>query len=54
VAEQGTVVRRPGNWDVFFEALKGAEVPDGFLSQEERRLGHDGRDRDPFEDWTHG
>lgn len=28
--------RRPGNWDGFFAALKGTEVPADFLSPEER------------------
>jgi antitoxin VapB len=47
--ESGDVVlsRRPGDWDGFFSALKGAKVPVDFLSQEERQQGT--QDRDPFD-----
>lgn len=40
---------RPTNWDGFFEALKGVEIPDDFLSPEERK--QPPADRDPFEGW---
>ncbi len=42
---------RPDNWDSFFEALKGAEIPEDFLSPEERTKGLIDKDRDPFADW---
>jgi antitoxin VapB len=41
---------KPPNWDGFFEAMKGVEVPDDFLSPEERNQG-DHRP-DPFEGWV--
>ena len=40
---------RPTTWDGFFEALKGAKIPDDFLSPEERN--QPPADRDPFEGW---
>lgn len=41
--------RRSDNWDGFFDALKDTDVPDDFLSPEERQ--QDGPERDPFEGW---
>lgn len=40
---------KPQNWDGFFAALAGYEVPDDYLSEEER--GQEIADRDPFEGW---
>lgn len=42
--------RKPANWDDFFVALKGANVPVDFLSDTDRNQGV--QDRDPFEGWT--
>lgn len=42
--------RRPADWDGFFAALKGVNVPAGFLGKAERRTG--AGQRDPFEGWT--
>ena len=42
--------RRPPNWDGFFAALDGAEVPGEFLSEGERGQGL--ADRDPFAGWS--
>ena len=49
--ETGDVIlsRRPQNWDSFFDALKKAEVPDDFLSEQERNTGFE--TRDPFAGW---
>ncbi|WP_332854207.1 antitoxin [Duganella sp. S19_KUP01_CR8] len=49
--ETGDVIlsRRPSNWDGFFAALKSADVPADFLSEEERR--QESPQRDPFEGW---
>ncbi len=49
--ETGDVIlsRRPGNWDGFFAALNGADVPADFLSEKERR--QDSPQRDPFDGW---
>ena len=49
--ESGDVIlsRRPPNWDGFFSALAGTEVPDEFLSDPERDQGV--ADRDPFAGW---
>jgi antitoxin VapB len=46
--ETGDVIlsRRPASWDGFFEALKGADIPDDFLSQKERS--QQPQNRDPF------
>ena len=41
--------RRPPDWDGFFAALAGVEVPDEFLSDLERNQGV--ADRDPFAGW---
>jgi antitoxin VapB len=41
--------RRPPNWDGFFAVLAGAEVPEEFLSNQERDLIV--TDRDPFAGW---
>lgn len=38
--------RRPENWDSFFLALDGADIPADFLSPEDRNQGS--QDRDPF------
>jgi len=50
--ETGDVIlsRKPENWDDFFAALKDAEVPDDFLSEQERK--RSAPDRDPFEGWS--
>jgi antitoxin VapB len=50
--ETGDVIlsRKPATWDDFFAALKGADVPAGFLSEQERDQGP--QDRDAFEGWT--
>lgn len=36
--------QRPGDWSRFFEALKGANFPEDFLSPEERYLAEIPRD----------
>jgi antitoxin VapB len=41
--------RRHPDWDRFFALLKDAEIPEDFLSAEERDQGP--QDRDPFEGW---
>ena len=38
--------RRPENWDSFFLALEGADVPADFLNTEDRNQGS--QDRDPL------
>jgi antitoxin VapB len=50
--ETGDVIlsRKPATWDDFFAALKGVDVPLGFLSVQERDQGP--QDRDAFEGWT--
>lgn len=50
--ETGDVIlsRKPGNWDGFFSALKGADVPADFLGDQERNQGT--QDRDPFDGWS--
>ncbi len=40
---------KPTSWDGFFEAMKGVEVPDDFLSPAERN--QYGDRPDPFEGW---
>jgi antitoxin VapB len=48
-AETGDVIlsRRPATWDGFFEALKGANLPQDFLDAKERnQMAHS---RDPLE-----
>jgi len=49
--ETGDVIlsRKPENWDGFFSALKGADVPADFLDEQERSQGR--QNRDPFEGW---
>jgi antitoxin VapB len=49
--ETGNVIlsKKPLTWDGFFEALAEADVPDDFLSPEERHQGQ--QDRDPFAGW---
>jgi antitoxin VapB len=49
--ETGDVIlsRKPPDWDDFFSALKGADVPVDFLDEKERNQGL--QDRDPFEGW---
>ena len=49
--ETGDVIlsRKPGTWDEFFAALKGAEIPADFLNNDERT--QPPQDRDPFEGW---
>ena len=41
--------RRPPTWSGFFAAFAGTEVPEEFLSDQERDLGV--VDRDPFARW---
>jgi antitoxin VapB len=41
--------RRPTNWDGFFAAVRGANVPTDFLDRAERDQG--AHDRDPFTEW---
>lgn len=50
--ETGDIIlsRKPANWDGFFSALKGADVPADFLDAQERNQGT--QDRDPFEGWS--
>lgn len=50
--ETGDVVlsRKPSDWDGFFEALKGVDVPAAFLSREERD--QTTQERDPFNGWS--
>jgi len=50
--ETGDVIlsRKPADWDDFFAALKGGEVPADFLDEKERNQGT--QDRDPFEGWN--
>lgn len=50
--ETGDVIlsRKPANWDDFFAALKGANVPEDFLDKQERNQGT--QERDPFEGWS--
>lgn len=38
--------RKPDSWAGFFQALKGVNVPEEFLSEAERNQGQ--HDRDPF------
>jgi antitoxin VapB len=40
---------KPSDWAGFFEAMKGVEVPDDFLSPDERDQGE--HRPDPFEGW---
>ena len=42
--------RKPANWDDFFAALNGANVPADFLTADDRQQGQ--QDRDPLEGWT--
>jgi len=50
--ESGDVIlsRKPPNWDGFFAALKDANVPTDFLSNDERN--QTAQNRDPFKDWS--
>jgi antitoxin VapB len=41
---------KPTSWDGFFEAMRGVDVPDDFLSPEERAQGE--HRPDPFADWV--
>jgi antitoxin VapB len=49
--ETGDVIlsRKPESLDGFFASLEGVDVPEDFLSPEERNQGV--QDRDPFEGW---
>ena len=50
--ETGAIIlsRKLETWDGFFAALKGANVPTDFLSEQDRkRLA---QDRDPFQGWV--
>ncbi|MCC8419962.1 antitoxin [Photorhabdus thracensis] len=49
--ETGDVIlsRKPYDWDGFFAALKGTNIPNDFLGKEERR--EQEQSRDPFEGW---
>lgn len=42
--------RRPPDWSGFFAALKGADIPEDFLSPAERN--QDKPFRDPLENWS--
>jgi antitoxin VapB len=42
--------RKPEDWDGFFAALEGTDIPDDFLGPAERAIG--AASRDPFEDWS--
>ena len=48
--ETGDIIlsRKPADWDDFFSALKGANVPVDFLNEKERNQGL--QDCDPFEE----
>lgn len=41
--------RKPATWDGFFAALKDADIPTDFLSEDERDQPM--QDRDPFAGW---
>ena len=41
--------RKPADWDGFFSAVQSADVPQDFLSNEERA--QNTHDRDPFDGW---
>ncbi len=43
--------RKPDNWDDFFAALKGLDLPEDFLSPKERDQTLRDRNIDPFEGW---
>ena len=49
--ETGDVIlsRRPTTWNDFFSALKEGDLPDDFLSENERR--QEAHSRDPFDGW---
>ena len=49
--ETGAIIlsRKPESWDGFFAALKGADVPADFLSEQDRKQLT--QDRDPFQGW---
>ena len=42
--------RKPADWDDFFAALRGGDIPADFLDAAERH--QDDQDRDPFAGWT--
>ena len=48
-AETGDVIlsRKPPDWESFFAALQGLEVPPDFLDESERQQG--AQDRDPLQ-----
>ncbi len=50
-ADTGDVIlsRKPADWDGFFSAVQSADVPQDFLSNEERA--QNTHDRDPFDGW---
>ena len=49
--ETGDVIlsRKPPNWDSFFAALEGVEIPEDFLDF--KREVDEPYDRDPFRSW---
>lgn len=49
--QSGDVIlsRKPATWDGLLAALKGADVPTGFLDKKDRR--QTPQNRDPFEGW---
>ena len=51
--ETGEVIlsRKPTDWDGFFDALSGVEVPPEFLSVAERQAAKTSATRDPFDAW---
>jgi antitoxin VapB len=50
-AQTGDVIlsRKPADWDGFFSAVQSADVPQDFLSNEERA--QNTHDRDPLDGW---
>jgi antitoxin VapB len=51
-SETGDVIlsRKPSDWDGFFSAIKGLNVPDDFLTN--RQQPHPADLRDPFNGWV--
>jgi len=50
--ETGDVIlsRKPGDWNDFFAALQGTEIPADFLNEQERQ--QENHYRDPFAEWS--
>ena len=51
--ETGEVIlsRKPTDWDGFFDALLGVDVPPEFLSAPERQAAKTSATHDPFDAW---